>query len=489
MSIRDRLFLGQVRHVRPDPAGVRTAAVCRQIRRDFGALVPPFALHLPVPEALAACWAILREPSHGRRVDRASKEAVAAAVSASNACPYCVDVHTTTLHALGGRRAAAAIASARLDAITDPDTRALVAWASATTDPYAESMRRPPFAVDQAPELIGVAVGFHYINRMVNVFAAPSPFPTTARILKPIMRRVAAPAFRGLLARPVQPGASLDLLPPADLPDDLAWAQSDPVIATAFARAAGAFEAVGRRALPEPVRDLVTARLATWRGQPPGLSPAWVDATVAALPESQRAQARLALLVAFASYQVGARVLDQARTEPGPAGDETLVAAAAWSSFAAARRIGSWLQTTPQAARCPMSATTPGSGTRTRRDIHLGTPPRPQRSVRQQRLSASSEAFVHVTSSPTLGPRDERSEAPHWQSQLDRLVLAEGVGHSRRRQLYEAGRRLWRGEDECHSGPRQRTPLVTVGARWIRRRRGIGPVCGGETSRPGESRL
>ena len=31
----------------------------------------------------------------------------------------------------------------------------------------------------------------------------------------------------------------------------------------------------------------------------------------------------------------------------GPVGDEALVATAAWASFAAARRVGSWLHTAP----------------------------------------------------------------------------------------------------------------------------------------------
>jgi hypothetical protein len=43
--------------------------------------------------------------------------------------------------------------------------------------------------------------------------------------------------------------------------------------------------------------------------------------------------------------QVDPQVLNDARTQPGPAGDEALVAAAAWASFAAARRIGTWLYT------------------------------------------------------------------------------------------------------------------------------------------------
>ena len=349
MSIRERPFLRQVQYVHPDARDPRTAAVRQQIRRDFGMLVPPFALHLPVPDALSACWAIIREPTHGRRVGRATKEAVAAAVSTTNSCPYCVEVHTTTLHALGDPTSAAAIAAGRPDAIADPDLRAVVAWARATRHPDAPILRQRPFPGEHAPELIGVALAYHYINRMVNIFAAASPFPVATPRLKPLMKRIASPVFRRLLAREVHPGASLDLLPPAPLPDDLAWAHGDPIIAGAYGRAAAAFDAVGREALPEPVRNLVTARLTAWRGEEPGLSRGWADYAIQTLPAPQRPQGRLALLAALASYQVDADVLDDARTCPGPAGDETLVATAAWASFAAARRIGSWLHTAPAA--------------------------------------------------------------------------------------------------------------------------------------------
>src|SRR5262245_17836706 len=179
MSISERMFLRQVRYVNP-VYDARTAAVRKQILEDAGMLVPPFALHLPAPQALCAYWAIFREPTYGRAVDRAKKEAVAAAVSSTNACPYCVDAHTAVLHALGDRAPAAAIAAGDGDAITDPELRALVAWARASRQPDAAILRDRPFPDAHAPELIGIAVSYHYINRMVNIFAAESPFPLAA---------------------------------------------------------------------------------------------------------------------------------------------------------------------------------------------------------------------------------------------------------------------------------------------------------------------
>src|SRR5262245_15587257 len=295
MSISERMFLRQVRYVNP-VYDARTAAVRKQILEDAGMLVPPFALHLPAPQALCAFWAIFREPTYGRAVDRAKKEAVAAAVSSINACPFCVDAHTMMLHALGERAPASAIASGNGDAIADPDLRAVVAWARASRQPDAAILQRPPFPDAHAPELIGIALTYHYVNRMVHIFAAESPFPLAAPMMKPFFRRLAAPLFRRLLRREVRPGRSLELLPAVRLPDGLAWAQSDPIFADAFARAAAAFESVGQQALPDGVRALVLARLGTWRGEDPGPSRGWVEHAIETLPVAQRPLGRLALL-------------------------------------------------------------------------------------------------------------------------------------------------------------------------------------------------
>jgi AhpD family alkylhydroperoxidase len=341
--LRDLPFRRQVRGIDLRGQGGRDSEVVRQIERDFGMLAPPFALHLPAPDLLSALWMIFREVMHARGVGRDTKEAVAATVSATNVCPYCVDAHTTMLHALGGREPAAAIASGAPDHITDPCLREVVAWAQATRQPDAPILRNRPFPDRDAPELVGTAVAFHYVNRMVNIFATDSPFPLTWQRSKPIARRVAAPLFRKLLSRTVTPGDSLKLLPAAELPRDLAWAAADSVIADAFARAAAAFEAAGRRALPDHVRDLVTDRLATWLGEDPGISRRWVETAVEALPRNDQPLGRFALLAAFASHQVDADVLGEARTRPRPIGDRTLLDAAGWASFTTARRIGTWL--------------------------------------------------------------------------------------------------------------------------------------------------
>jgi hypothetical protein len=86
----------------------------------------------------------------------------------------------------------------------------------------------------------------------------------------------------------------------------------------------------------------VAARLDAWHGEEPGISRAWIESAVEQLDVAERPPGGLAL-ASFAAYQVDAQILRDARTQSGPRGDEALVAAAGWASFAAARRVGSWL--------------------------------------------------------------------------------------------------------------------------------------------------
>jgi hypothetical protein len=155
------------------------------------------------------------------------------------------------------------------------------------------------------------------------------------------------------------------LLPAAAVPDDLAWSAGQPIIAEAMARAAGAIDAAGERAVPAAVRALVTTRVAGWDGRPTGPSRAWVDDAVAGLPVADRSAGRLALLTALASYQVDRSVVDDFRRYRS--GDETLVELTSWASLTAARRIGSRLAATVDTAARPSTASTGRSGGATAR--------------------------------------------------------------------------------------------------------------------------
>ncbi|MHC0431269.1 carboxymuconolactone decarboxylase family protein [Streptomyces sp. O3] len=350
--------LKDVRHVRavpPDSADGLVSRVYAQLERDFGVLAPPVALHSPAPPALAAAWMLLRETLLVEgRVARRAKEVVATEVSRANDCPYCVDVHQATLGTLPPPRHASG--SAATAATAD-----IAAWARASgLRPEAEpglglgqgqgqeqrqeqGQRQglsapPPFAADAAPEIYGVALVFHYINRMVHLYLADSPVPDQAPgFLRGTILRTAAKAMRPADEGPLSPGASLALLPPARLPAELGWARGNPHVADALGRAV-ATVSDGARWVPTGVRESVEARLDRWDGRPPGLGRAWLDGALADLPPADRPTARIALLTAFAPYQV---------TDPDIAAfrerhpdDRELVELTSWAALSAAVCVG-----------------------------------------------------------------------------------------------------------------------------------------------------
>jgi len=332
----DRL-IHYVQPVSPGAADGLVAEVYAQVARDF-VLAPPVTLHASAPELLAGAWMLIRETLLVGRVPRRQKETVAAAVSQLNSCPFCVDIHSVMMHA-----------SAPVEPGRAELAGALAAWALATRTPASALLRRPPFPAEDAPEIVGTAVAFHYVNRMVNVFLDELPISRLGRF-RDVSRRLLALAMHGLARRSPRPGDSLSLLPAAQLPEDLAWTRSNPAIAGAYARFATAVEEYGRQTLPGGVRRLVTETLARWSGEDPGLGTGWLEDSIAGRPEHEQPSARLALLTAMASYRVDEGVVEAFRRHH-PA-DRDLVGAVAWASFAAARRTGSWLAgLEPSAAR------------------------------------------------------------------------------------------------------------------------------------------
>jgi AhpD family alkylhydroperoxidase len=334
--------------VRPGAARDQVAAVYAQLERDFGMLAPPVVLHSPAPPLLAACWLMLRETLVASgRAGRPAKEAVAAAVSFGNTCPYCVEVHAAMLHGLAHGADAAAIAAGQVESIASQGIRDIAAWALASGQRELAARSPRPFPPEHTAEILGVAVTFQYLNRMVSVFLADSPVPpgVPAAVRGGVGHLLGR--FMAKTARErAEPGASLDLLPAAPLPADLAWAVGSASIEGALGRACAAVDAAGSRSVPEPVRDLVLARLASWDGRPTGPRRAWADAAVSGLAAAQRPAGRLALLTALASYQVLPSDVDAFQAEQP--GDQALVELTAWASLAAARRVGSWLGSRPE---------------------------------------------------------------------------------------------------------------------------------------------
>ena len=186
-----------------------------------------------------------------------------------------------------------------------------------------------------------MAVTFQYLNRMVTIFLPESPLPPMTP--KAIGGWVMGMLASGMTSASPVPGASLEALPDAQLPEEFSWAASDPRIATALAGAAAAVEDAAAQVVTIPVRELVADRLRAWDGLPLGPSRAWADEAVAVLDETDRPAGRLAILTAFAPYQVGKADVEAFRSA-AKSGDEAVVSLTSWASMAAARTVGSWLR-------------------------------------------------------------------------------------------------------------------------------------------------
>lgn len=331
-----------VKHVTPVPVSAATGLVRRaydQIAEEMRLVVPPAQLHSPVPALLAAYWMLMREPLlPAGEVDRAAKEAVAAAVSVATVCPYCAEMHGVSLYDLSTEHDAEAVTGDRVPEIADARLREVATWARhAHLDGRFPGV--PAVSAAARAELVGVLVALHYLSRMVNVFLSPFLLPPglgprARRRFKQGMSWMLRPTLRD----PRDPGRSVGLLPPAAPPPDAGWAAGNPRIADAYSRAAAAFEEAGERSLSPVVRRIVLERLDEWRGEEIGLSTTSCEGRLAGLAPADAAAGRLALLTCLASYRVDEHVVG-AYQEHRPA-DADLLSTVAWASFATARRIG-----------------------------------------------------------------------------------------------------------------------------------------------------
>jgi AhpD family alkylhydroperoxidase len=327
---------GQVRYLSSldygKAEGLAGAAI-EQMERDF-VVGPPITVHLPNPELMAGVWSMARECLAAGRGQRARGEVVAAAIARLNQCPYCLDIHTSMLHSHGSPGPV--------------DAGDVASWAAATLTPGAEVLGRPPFSPGEAPLMVGTAVCFHYLNRMVNVFLHPSPFLIGGDgWIKDSVRRMAGNLLRPRLASQlVAPGVFLSDVSEVALPAEFAWASSNPQIAGGFLRFIETAEQAGIESVDPAVRECVLERVQSWRGETPGLGRDWVEKAVAALDERKRAAGRLALTTALASWQVDERMVAEFRLRQSiglqKSSDRDLINLTSWASYVAARRIASW---------------------------------------------------------------------------------------------------------------------------------------------------
>ena len=310
--------------------------VLDQSAREFQ-VAPPVTIHMSDPLLMAGMWSATREAYVVNHKGRAMREAVAAAISTLNQCPYCVTVHTSLF------------ASTSIDredlqdpAKLSPEIRAAYEWANTTLSPHGNRLEGPDIPPSDLAQIYGTAVVYHYLNRIVSVFLGETPvaLPGMKSTLGDKMMRASFTFFGKRFAN-LDPEPGQFILPDdAELPSEFSWAAANPSVAKGLAQFASAASSAGNEAVPDEVRALVVEHLGSWHGEQPPLSRNWLGDLVTPLASEHKPAARLALLTARASWQVDDRLISDFR-EYNP-GDKALLQIVAWASFAASRRIASW---------------------------------------------------------------------------------------------------------------------------------------------------
>ncbi|MFE7706494.1 carboxymuconolactone decarboxylase family protein [Streptomyces sp. NPDC057486] len=319
---------GPFRYTSPEPPKSATGVVAdvyAQLATDFGIdRAVTFVVLSAAPPLLAGTWAVMRESLLAGQASRTGKEVVAAGVSLANRCPFCVTAHTVLLHATGDHALAERIA--RGEQPENSRHRQLLAW--------GEDMSTPqPFPAEEAPEYIGTALTFHFINRIVSSLLTEEMLPGGAEKYR-LVRSVAGRSLARTVRRELVPGESLALLETEGAAP--AWAADTP-IGTAFGALRAAAH-LGAELLGDEDAALVRASVAAWDGVAP------LPLHGEELPaRTERPGARLALLAARAPYRITDE--DVAAWLAPPFTDHCLVHLIAFGAICAVERIEATLTT------------------------------------------------------------------------------------------------------------------------------------------------
>lgn len=273
------------------------------------------------------------------KVDRTTKDAISAVLSQINDCPYCEDMLISLVHAGGEHEAAGEIFAGSDFDSSDDLLRRRLEWVAALATSCADDIPEIPFSDEELPEVIGTLMGMSDINRYSHVVMTGSPVsaPFGLRSIKAIALRLFGTELEVTRRAVLEPGRALHLLPPAALPSDMHWAKPNPRVADAVARYAATVEREGSRVISAETREVIRASVDRWNGEAMPLDGRWIDADIQSLSGEDRAIARLAIVLAKASYRITDQMIADVTGED--IDEQRFVRILAWSSATAARRF------------------------------------------------------------------------------------------------------------------------------------------------------
>ncbi len=326
--------------IKPGKATGLVRDVYQQLKDEMGDVVEPISMHALVPELLQHIYSILREVVIIEdTVPRKYKEAVGAAVSSSNDCPYCVDAHTIMIIGLSDKKMAKAVVKKDLSLLEDRETIKLIRWSFNTKAFDSLIVKDPPFSAKQAPEIIGTAVFFHYLNRMVTCFLGPTILPMNVSFLKEPMKKMAAMMFSKVLNTEREAGKVLNPQLLGDGDRNLQWTKTNKRVSHVFISYQRLIDGLAKDYLPQDVIEFIEDQIDVWDGREVKLNTRILDREVESVSPRYRPIARILYLVAFTPYRVRDYHFAEFRSLFMDS-DMAILVAFSWASFKTATKIG-----------------------------------------------------------------------------------------------------------------------------------------------------
>ena len=318
----------------------------QQIDRDFG-LAGPFTLSTPSERVHAVRWANAREIFvMSTFVKRLTKEVVAAGVSEINACPYCVDVHGTSIKSTGATHISKNIIAGKWRQIEDNNLKQLYQWSINTRNPTAEIIINPPFNREEAPEIIGTALEFHSTNRLVSIFLDKSPLPSflSNRFIKKFALNIASKTlFKSMVSKHIPNyGESLQFIEDNGGNNNTnSFYQNIPAFQKTQYLNIHLLDLIEKEYISPSVASLFYANITNWNGEEKPLGLSWLNNLLKDIREKEQPVAKLVFLAAFAPHMISENVVSAFR-EVYPS-DKALLEVCYWSIQKITQRIESWL--------------------------------------------------------------------------------------------------------------------------------------------------
>ena len=326
-----------------DSAGI-IKSINFQINRDFG-LTGPLTLSTPSKRVHAIRWAIARESFVVEtNVKRVTKETVAACIAQINKCPYCEDVHGTSISSAGDKNIAKAIENGTWQLLKDERTKEIVNWSLNTLNPQSEIIRNPPFTAKEAPEIIGTALVFHSTNRLVSIFLENSPFPlflSNPLIKKTTLNLASKTLFKSMISKKADSGDALKFIEDYPFSKQFKWAEFVPAYSKALAAREILLKKIEHEVIPVKAVEVFKNKINRWQGEEMPLGKSWLTGTLNNLSETEKPVAQLMFLAAFAPYTIIRKDVENFRKIKH--GDKELIEVCFWAIQILTDRIREWL--------------------------------------------------------------------------------------------------------------------------------------------------